>query len=151
MQLHHQQFAYRKTYQAHEEVSLLRLMIEKAAGWQRSLIIIDGDVWKAYDRLRHKPLAVTLTRRGVVRMVTAALIREVRCCSSTFQMDSVRSQRVRRERSLWQGDPGAPTWFGVVLDDEVCERFERRAQQKKWGFPIGTTRVSLLWFADNFW
>ena len=94
MQLHHQQFAYRKTYQAHEVVSLLRLIIEKAAEWQRSLIIIDGDVWKAYDRLRHKPLAVTLTRRGVVRMVTAALIREVRRCSFTFQMDSVRSQRV---------------------------------------------------------
>ena len=47
------QFAFRKHYQGHEVVYIMRSFIEKSLEWDLPLFILDGDLTKAYDYTRH--------------------------------------------------------------------------------------------------
>ncbi len=43
------QFAFRTGHQAAEVIAILRWAIDRAVEWAEPIVVIDGDVWKAYD------------------------------------------------------------------------------------------------------
>eukprot|EP00973_Karenia_brevis_P056106 7802722-Karenia_brevis.AAC.1 len=104
------QFAFRKNYQAHEAIWILRTLCEKANEWQRHLYVLDGDLYKAYDLVRHAVVVKGLRRKRVPDVLVAAWLREIRRSRSVFKLDrQVRSDPIARTRSLLQGDPSAPS------------------------------------------
>ena len=48
------QYAFRTGYSADELLGVLRWVIEKAEEWQEHCFILDGDLYKAYDTIRHQ-------------------------------------------------------------------------------------------------
>ena len=146
------QFAFRSGFQAHEVVFILRNIIEKACEWSTPAFILDGDLYKAYDKTKHKRMIEALTQKGVPRIVIAACVREFRRCRSVCMVsDEVRSQPIARTQSLLQGDPSAPAIFNATLD-MAANDFIKLARANKWGFHLDdNSSVSLLLFADHFW
>ena len=61
-------------------------------------------------------------------------MREVRLSEGTVKLPGVAATRtIRRPRSLFQGDPEAPTAFNVILDREVVQPFLTCARNMFWG------------------
>jgi hypothetical protein len=133
----------------------MRRIIEMAIEWNTHIFILDGDIYKAYDNTRHGRVLQALQRRDVPPILVAAIIREVARPKGRIRLGNLESQNcIRRSRALWQGDPLAPKLFNITLD-ELAEKFEKRAQSMRWGWPIkgprGNTYICLLLFADNYW
>ena len=70
------QFAFRKGYQAHEVVFILRDLVEKAIEWDIPVFILDADLAKAYDFTKHSLVMAALTEKGVPAIIVAAWVRE---------------------------------------------------------------------------
>ena len=117
------QFAFRPSYQATEVLFIIRQMTEKAREWGTGLYIMDGDLYKAYDGVEHSTWATGFDRAGVARPIAAAFIREVQKAESRVKLPGLPlSRRIRRTRSMYQGDPEAPISFNIVLDRMVVKR-----------------------------
>ena len=146
------QFAFRRGYQAHEVIFILRNLIEKSLEWQIHLFVLDGDLHKAYDFTRHTSCIRGLQRQGVPNLLIAGWMREVRRESTVFVLDaSSRSEPIRRTRSLRQGDPAAPDIFNAALDC-VADEFCKWCRTNGYGIKLNSEmHLSLLFFADNFW
>ncbi len=161
------QFAFRKGYQGHEIVSILRFLVEKSLEFDEPLMVFDGDIHKAYDKVRHTHWLRSHQKRNIPRVITAAWIREVRRGKVGFRLPGLPlSELVPRERSMIQGDPTAPDNFNLFLDDAI-EIFVKRCQQYDWGYPIDNDpltppqpskkakinreRLPILVYADNYW
>eukprot|EP00974_Lingulodinium_polyedra_P026518 2558413-Lingulodinium_polyedra.AAC.1 len=105
------QFAFRPGRAAHDVVATLRWLCEKALEWpgRMRLVVLDGDIRKAYDYCRHSQVLRGAEAASLPPVLVSAWIREIRNMSAVVLLDSrVRSRRVRRRRSLVQGDPAAP-------------------------------------------
>lgn len=130
------QFAFRKGYQTHEVVSSLRMVIEKAVEFDEPLFVFDGDLHKAYDRVKHSDWIRCHQKRGIPQIIIAAWIREVRRGKARFKLPGLHpASQVSRERSMIQGDPDAPKNFNLFLDDAIWE-FVNRCQREEWGYPL---------------
>ena len=106
------QLAFRKGYQTHEVVSSIRNIVEKAVEFEESVFMFDGDLHKAYDRVKHSHWIRCHAKRGIPRVVTAAWIREVRRGRALFKLPGLSpTDGVFRERSMVQGDQEAPKNF----------------------------------------
>ena len=70
------QFAFKPKHQAADVVFILRMLIEKANEWDQPLYIMDADLPKAFDNVRHDIVVDRLCKRGFPRFYTASLIRE---------------------------------------------------------------------------
>ena len=92
------QFAFRRGYQAGDVQFILCNLIEKAIEWSYDvlgdLVIIDGDVWKAYDNTTHSTLIKGMEGVGVRRIVSAAWIREYKTMWSVFELQHLRSKPI---------------------------------------------------------
>ena len=86
--LHRPQFAFRKDMQAAETVHLLRNVVEKTEEWQVHSYILDGDLHKAYDSVKHNKIAKALKRRGVRKNIIRAWLRSIRGRKCTFKLDN---------------------------------------------------------------
>ena len=145
------QFAFRAGYQAHEVLFIMRSMIEKSLERNTPFFVLEGDILKAYDYVRHSSVITGLHRQGVPDVLSAAWLRELRRSRSVFQFGSdVKSKPVARTRSLLQGDPSAPTLFNSALDIPACE-FEAWCLSNDFGIRLHTQCVlCILLFADIF-
>ena len=110
------QFAFRKGYQAHEVVSTIRLLAEKAIEIDEALFIFDGDLHKAYDKVRHTDWIRSHQRRGIPKILTAAWVREVR--------------RGRAHMKL----PGQPATSGIVRERSMLQRVDGLKHSGKQGW-----------------
>ena len=70
------QYAFRKSYQAHEIVFILRNLVEKAIEWNIPVFVLAGEIHKAYDNTRHFHIVASLQEKGVPRILVAAWMRE---------------------------------------------------------------------------
>ena len=111
------QFAFKRGHRADEVMFIWRSLIEKSIEWNLHIFGLDGDVYKAYDSTAHALVISSLREKGVHDLLIAAWIREIRRSSSAIKLDAeTTSAGVRRTRSLFQGDPAAPTIFNCCLD-----------------------------------
>ena len=130
------QIAFRRGFQTHEVVSSMRPLAEKAVEFDDPLFIFDGDLHKAYDKVKHVDWIRCHERRHIPKIITAAWVREVRRGKAQFKLPGLPSSpAVSRERSMVQGDPEAPKNFNLFLDDAILE-FESRCMKEEWGYPL---------------
>ena len=146
------QFAFRAQHQAHEPVFIMRNLVEKAIEWNVPIFVVDGAIHKAYDYTLHQEVIVGLQWKHVPNILIAGWLREIRRVSCTVILDPyIRSEPIRRTRSLYQGDPAAPYIFNCTLDGPAS-RFCEICHKRKWSIRLDDgTLVSLILFADNFW
>jgi hypothetical protein len=151
------QFAFKAKHQAAEVVFILKMIIEKANEWSIPFCYLDGDLPKAYDNVLHPLVASRLSKRGVPKFVTSAVIRETRRQKVKIVMGKVESEEVRRTKSLCQGSSDAPKIFNHCFDEDLLE-FVKICGRRKWGFPLSRGRdgvygdfLPIIVFADNFW
>jgi hypothetical protein len=151
-QLKAPQFAFRSGYQAHEVVYILRSMIEKSLEWGIPILVLDGDIHKAYDFVSHQSCLEALLLQGVPGILVSAWIREVRRSKSIFKFGSnTQSKPVRRTRSLLQGDPAAPDLFNSTLDVPASE-FLQWCFSHGYGVELESDfLLSLVLYADILW
>lgn len=146
------QFAFKANHQAEEVIFIWRSLIEKAIEWNIPIFGLDGDVYKAYDSTSHSLVITGLREKGVHDVLIAAWIREIRKSASKIRLGSeTTSEGVFRTRSLFQGDPAAPTIFNCALD-VVAGKFHSVCQSRQWGVRIaGNFYLGIICYADNYW
>ena len=133
------QLALRATYQSLEVITILRQVVEKAIEFDRDVFIFDGDIWKAYDTVEHAVWAEARLAKGVPRIIVAAYIREVRRAGSRHILPKMKpTKQVRRQRSMYQGDPEAPNQFNIVIDHSVLDKFLVLARTMIWELKYNT-------------
>ena len=59
------QYAFRKHYQAHEAIFIIRQLVEKALEWDMAVFLLDGDIKKAYDYTKHSVIIKGLQSKKV--------------------------------------------------------------------------------------
>ena len=91
--------------------------MEKTIEWSIPIFVLDSDLYKAYDKVKHEGVVEAPKAKGVPRIAIAAWIRELRQASSVFAIkQAVRSDSISRTQSLLQGDSAAPVIFEATLD-----------------------------------
>ena len=80
------------------------------------MVIVGGDIYKAYDHARHANIIRAGLKRGIPKILLAAWFRHIGRMTAKVQLDNQTETRgIRRWRSLIQGDPSAPFLFNVKL------------------------------------
>ena len=146
------QFAFKPRHRVEEVMFIWRSLIEKSIEWNIHLFGLDGDVYKAYDSTSHALVISSLRSKGVHDVLIAAWLREIRHSASSIKLDAgTMSKGVRRTRSIFQGDPAAPSIFNACLD-HIAGRFHVMCQRKQWGVELSHGYyLGIVCFADNYW
>ena len=119
MPLRGPQFAFRKTYQPHEVVYILRSITDKCIEWAIPIWLCDGDIHKAFDFTKHSNVLKALVKKGCPKPVAAAWTRENRDTKVRLRLGDLETRAICRTRALLQGDPAAPNLFNYTLDDPL--------------------------------
>jgi hypothetical protein len=146
------QFAFTKRRNGLQLILLLRVLIEQCDEWHIPVVIASGDVWKAYDRMKHPWLAEVLKRRRVHLAVIAAWLRLLRGSSYTHVLDHATSSGpLHNTCGLDQGDPSGPKQFVVGLDEILRPLTDKWVVQRRGIGLDDELIVTHVNFADNIW
>ena len=82
-------------------------MVEQAPEWQIPIFVMDCDVAAAFDHVSHSVIIDAMETLKVPPVLVAAWIREHRVPETFVKLDDITTPRIRRTRSVPQGDPCA--------------------------------------------
>ena len=96
---------FKTSFQAAEVLFINRQILEKGREWLNSLkpLIFDGDIYKAYDRVRHSAVKESALSRGVPEEIIDAYLRENRRTSKRYRMNLRDANPFISQRGLLQG------------------------------------------------
>jgi hypothetical protein len=98
--MHCAQSAFTQGKSGLQLILLLQQLVEKCLEWHLPLVVAGGDVWKAYDKMKHAWFTHTLRSRGIRDCSIAAWLRLIRgtgyVCSFDHQTKSAPLKKMRR-------------------------------------------------------
>ena len=120
-------------------VYVLKRAAELAREWSVPMVIVQLDLKKAFDRIRHSEVLRCLRKKGVGTQLLAVLAQMWQQSCVCGRLGSVTSRPVLLDRGVPQGAPESPFIFTAVVDEILGELLE------KWnGLGYG-------WVLDGFW
>lgn len=98
------QFAFRSGHQVHEQIFILRRLIEISCEWHFNWCFLDGDIHKAFDTTNLSLALDGLMKVGVDPMIASAWAREYAALVTSFSFGGHELSRpVKRASTLPQG------------------------------------------------
>lgn len=143
-------FGFRKTYQALESVSTLRLLAEKSAEFKRSLVVCKTDIAKAFDSVSHESILHALRFHNVDEAVIFAILREIRDNSMVLRLpDGSSTKPIAQMRGVRQRGTISPIIFVMVMNFALHGPF-RDWSARGLGLTLqDNTIISAVIFADD--
>ena len=145
-----QQHGFRTGYQSPELVQMLLGLKEVAGEWGGSYVFLKVDIRKAFDRVTHSSLLISLLRLETDRRCVEAIAEEILFAKIRPRLDAVEAaEEVRLFLGVREGSPLSGLLFILILSD-VLRPLEERWGDLFLGCKCGRFRYTHLVFADDF-
>jgi ribonuclease HI len=147
---------FRAARQPGEITECIRLVLQKAKAWNHPAVVMQADIRKAFDSMRHDTLCETLRQGGVPDLLVAALLQEQSECFMTFVLNEVvSSDEVLLYSAGKQGGVETPSLWVRYLDACIQKALkEYKAQNLGLRFGTdqedgGSFQLECLYWADD--
>ncbi|XP_053911837.1 mitochondrial enolase superfamily member 1 [Cuculus canorus] len=127
-----------------ENLKLLQLIIKNAKREHHALGVVFIDLEKAFDSVSHEHLIEALENRGVEEHIITLIKDLYRNVTTSVEIKSGKSESIKINIGVKQGDPMSPLLFNLSIDPLLC-----RLEEKGHGFKHGSRCITSLAFADD--
>ena len=145
-----QQHGFRSGYQSPELVQMLLRIKELAGEWGGTYVTLKVDIRRAFDRISHSSLLISLMRLETSRRPIEAIAEEILFAKVRPRLDSVEADEdIRLFRGVRQGSPLSGLLFIMIMSDVL------RPLEDKWegSFLVASAGsfVTTIFFLRMMW
>ena len=116
-----------------------------------SVCILRLDIWKAFDRIRRRPVLESVSACGLEGPEAALILRSTIDADMSFVLpNTVTSSPLTRQRGVGQGLPPSPVLFSHPVALKLAE-LDREFKTAGFGIRLGDWMCAQLGWADDVW